>query len=203
MKKLLIAILLLSTLYSAYIASSAATVTPPSNCIQYTDECGNMCIKKRNGSRSCNKVKSCTIYQQYMCVAIVNDVDLDENKNKIIKQKYIPQPFWTLFSNNGFTNNNSNNNTSNIVNNSTTWLPELYSPDLKGSTASSSTWANFTYTQVCNNEDKPVCGMIPLICERAPCFPIIQNYKNECAAKAEWALYIQPWVCTVKNNMKK
>lgn len=200
MKKIFIVWLLLFSLISVYTTLAALTVTPPSNCIQYTDECGNMCIKKRNNTRSCNKIKSCTVYQQYMCVAIVNDVDLDEKKNKIMKAKYIPQPFWIIYSNN---QSSSNNTWKSISSNPLTWLPELYSPDLKGKVATSSTWNNFTYTQICNNEDKPVCGMVPLVCEKAPCFPVIQTYKNECSAKAEWALYIQPWDCTVKNNMKK
>lgn len=210
MKKLLmITILFVSTCLN-YALYAANTVTPPPNCIQYTDECGNMCIKKRNNTRSCNKIKSCTVYQNYMCVSIVNDVDLDERKNKIKKEKYIPQVFWSLYTNNQITNPSSNNTTSNntpsnniITMNPITGLPELYSPDLKGSTTTSSIWTSNSSTQTCNNEDKPVCGMVPLVCAKAPCFPVIQTYKNECSAKSEWALYLQRWICSVKNNIRK
>ena len=62
----------------------------PSTCIQYKDECGNMCIIKKNNSRSC-ETKTCATPQPAVCVAETNDVDLDEHQNKIIKPTYVPK----------------------------------------------------------------------------------------------------------------
>lgn len=164
---------IISSLFFGFLTYANSNPYVPKNCIQYTDECGNMCIKKRNNSWSCEK-RTCDTPQQMMCVAETNDVDLDDKKNKIIKAKYVPQAFWPSITTN--TSDISNNQTSNDTTNTT--------------------------TPSCNSE-KAVCGMIPLVCTKAPCFPIIQNYKNECIAKSEWALYIQRWSCSVKKNIKK
>lgn len=172
---ILAGLVIISWLFFGFLTYANSNPYVPKNCIQYTDECGNMCIKKRNNSWSCEK-KTCSIPQQMMCVAETNDIDLDEKKNKIIKAKYVPQPFWPSVT--GITNPSQ----------------------LTGSTIEQ----NIIATPSCNNNDEqPVCGMIPLVCTKAPCFPIIQNYKNECIAKSEWALYIQRWSCSVKKNIKK
>lgn len=164
--------------------SHAQTINPPSNCIQYTDECGNMCIKKRDNSRSCSKTKTCIVPQQYMCVAIVNDVDLDENKNKIIKPPFQPFAFWSY---------SSSQNSGNI----TTGLLNMIRNPLNAN------YSNTYDPNSCSNETKPVCAMLPIVCNFTFCYPVIQTFESECAAKNAWAKYIQRGKCTVERNIKQ
>ena len=47
----------------------------------------------------------------------------------------------------------------------------------------------------CTMEYKPVCGEVPVVCVKAPCYPVQETFGNRCQANAAKAMNVQNGTC--------
>lgn len=198
MKNIIITLFISFFAFSAYSAYSAST--PPAgidqDCIQYTDECGNMCIRRKNDTRKCDQKNVCSTKREIQCVSKTNDVFDGQLKPT-------PKAVSNSLGSSGYTAIITEILRSPLI----PWTHKLFPIAKLPSTTSSPDWS----ISICDSfGNAPVCGTINR-CVNNQCNKTLLSYGNRCLAENAGAKEITEWSCPEvvispkkkRNNLKR